>query len=673
MASYTISPIWGAGAQLFDNSGNVLTGGKIYTYAAGTTTPAETYTTPLGNVANSNPIVANAAGRLTNEIWLPVSGAYKFVLKDSNDVLIATYDNIPTIAPPPVVNDASSVYYESGYEVTAGGFTVGQTYLITSVGSTNFVAIGAAGNVTGIHFTATGVGSGTGTAEFSRTVQTKLRETISVTDFGAAGDGTTEDAAAFIAAIAALPNGGVVYVPPGEYKISSTVSLDDNVTILGAGTASVILGNCSSDNSDSVNGLFAAKFKSNIALDSLKIIPFNGVGGIRSKFILCNNVQIKNCYLDGELSSGNISSYPIWIAGCSTASVINHISYNFRDHVYIAKSNWGSGTTCGQVDVIDSHFENVNTGTTHAYPTGVYVYHCEYTNVTGCTFKNITPSLAGPGYAGYGVYEGDGTAIEVNVKNCNFYLTLSPVAQTFGCIATQADLFSVIGCTFLGTSSYSFNSGVSYGGKSTVINDNLFRYAGVPIFMLETSGVTGYRNLVINGNSIDNSTIGIRISVANWDIQNVNVSNNVIKNCTQSGILFNVVGDYNVVCNNNLIENVNTSNGSTEPFESGINFFGSTPTGVVSGNFVINDLGVGYARYGVNIAATNYPLNVSNSNSFSGMISGGVRNHQAIPTTGSWVNGDTRWTWNATSGQPMGWVCTVSGTPGTWAAMPNLT
>ena len=93
-----LSPIWGAGAQLLDNSGNVLSGGKIYTYAAGTTTPAATYTSSNGITANSNPIIANAAGRLADEVWLTYDQNYKFVLKDSNDTLIATYDNIPPIA-----------------------------------------------------------------------------------------------------------------------------------------------------------------------------------------------------------------------------------------------------------------------------------------------------------------------------------------------------------------------------------------------------------------------------------------------------------------------------------------------------------------------------------------------------------------------------------------------
>lgn len=94
-----LSPVGGVAAQFFDNSGNVLTGGKIYTYLAGTTTPAATYTTSAGNVPWSNPIVLNAAGRVSGsgEIWLTDGISYKFLLKDSNDVLIATYDNITGI------------------------------------------------------------------------------------------------------------------------------------------------------------------------------------------------------------------------------------------------------------------------------------------------------------------------------------------------------------------------------------------------------------------------------------------------------------------------------------------------------------------------------------------------------------------------------------------------
>ena len=91
-----LSPVGGAGAQFFDNSGYVLTGGKLFTYYAGTTTPATTYTESNGITAHPNPIILNAAGRVpdSGEIWLLNSISYKFVLTDANSVLIGTYDNL---------------------------------------------------------------------------------------------------------------------------------------------------------------------------------------------------------------------------------------------------------------------------------------------------------------------------------------------------------------------------------------------------------------------------------------------------------------------------------------------------------------------------------------------------------------------------------------------------
>ena len=105
MASYTLSALAGAGAQFFDNNGNVLSGGKIYTYQAGTTTPAATYINNLGSAVNSNPIVLDASGRPPQEIWFPVGQTFKFIVKTSTDTLIGTYDNIPSINDPASFNN----------------------------------------------------------------------------------------------------------------------------------------------------------------------------------------------------------------------------------------------------------------------------------------------------------------------------------------------------------------------------------------------------------------------------------------------------------------------------------------------------------------------------------------------------------------------------------------
>ena len=97
MAVY-LSSFGGAGAQFFDNNGVPLAGGLIYTYAAGTTTPQATYTSNSGSIAQANPIVLDASGRVpSGEIWLTQLLLYKFVLQTSSGVTIGTYDNISSI------------------------------------------------------------------------------------------------------------------------------------------------------------------------------------------------------------------------------------------------------------------------------------------------------------------------------------------------------------------------------------------------------------------------------------------------------------------------------------------------------------------------------------------------------------------------------------------------
>ncbi len=95
MPAVSLSAFGGVGAQFFDDNGVILTGGKIYTYEAGTTTPLASYTSSSGNTAHTNPIVLNAAGRVPSggEIWIALR-LYKFVLETSTGVLIATYDNV---------------------------------------------------------------------------------------------------------------------------------------------------------------------------------------------------------------------------------------------------------------------------------------------------------------------------------------------------------------------------------------------------------------------------------------------------------------------------------------------------------------------------------------------------------------------------------------------------
>ena len=99
MPQVFLSLFGGVGAQFFDNNGVILSGGKIYTYAAGTTTPQVTYTNSSGTTPHANPIVLDSAGRVPGgEIWVLAGVLYKFTLETAAGVLIGTYDNVGSTA-----------------------------------------------------------------------------------------------------------------------------------------------------------------------------------------------------------------------------------------------------------------------------------------------------------------------------------------------------------------------------------------------------------------------------------------------------------------------------------------------------------------------------------------------------------------------------------------------
>lgn len=382
-----LSPVGGVAGQFFDNNGNPLVGGKLFTYAAGTTTPQTTFTSSAGTTANSNPIILNAGGRVPSEIWLTNELQYKFVLLSSTDQLIGSWDNVVGI-------NSSLVDFVTQQEIQTA--TAGQTvFTLTTMQyqpGTNSLTVYVDGVnqygpgaqfayletdsttvtfATGLHVGAsvkftTSQGFSTGTTQASlvafegfksqtgtvqaladndgadwigytpagsgavaTSVQDKLRETVSVKDFGAVGDGVTDDTAAIQAAIDAVDasGGGTVFIPAGSYEITTAINMKNGVDIVGAGYRTLVTPNgCDgfifnyttgfSNTRISNLGIEGTGTSTNIAIyqpgtlddadelygisiDNVLIRGFN----IGMKFRCVRNVLVHNCWMQ-DVNSG---------------------------------------------------------------------------------------------------------------------------------------------------------------------------------------------------------------------------------------------------------------------------------------------------------------------------------------------------------------------------------
>jgi hypothetical protein len=127
----TLSPV---GKQYFtDDEGVPLSGGLLYTYEAGTVTPATTWSNADLSSANANPIVLDVAGRCT--IYLGASN-YKYVLKDALESLIWTQDNISSVASQGTLGEVFSFGGTPSVPVNVTSYPTGTAYAALASGTT---------------------------------------------------------------------------------------------------------------------------------------------------------------------------------------------------------------------------------------------------------------------------------------------------------------------------------------------------------------------------------------------------------------------------------------------------------------------------------------------------------------------------------------------------------
>lgn len=107
--------------QSFLPTGGFNAGGKVFTYAGGTTTPQATFTDNTGAVQNTNPIILNSMGQA--QIWLTANLVYKYVVQDQFGNALYTTDQINgaitvpnLVVGPPATGTALTVNNALGFD-----------------------------------------------------------------------------------------------------------------------------------------------------------------------------------------------------------------------------------------------------------------------------------------------------------------------------------------------------------------------------------------------------------------------------------------------------------------------------------------------------------------------------------------------------------------------------
>lgn len=458
----------------------------------------------------------------------------------------------------------------------------------------------------------------------NRAINLKLAETVSVKDFGAVGDGVTDDTAAIQAAHNASYS---VYYPNGYYNVTGNITLRTGTNIIGSGAGQTVV------------SLSAAMSNAEDAIYKLLVTDYvNQQGGI----------TVSNIFINGQSRFGHAFylrnvRFPIfenvWIFNFDGSAIV----YDYCEEGYADFLNINQ---CGRTSGDPNVTANTTYGQITFSKTSSAIGNNNFLRFNDCTIAN--------GRCSGDFLVKNSTASRIYVNNCQSEVSGTSVGNRDWLIANgNGAIFFVDGCDVDGyrtvfsdvqyvelyasnmrASSTNFltaSNGTSPAMISNCLGGNLTTSA-VGGYLIENSTFTNLTFNFIAGKNIINGIVATSITIAD-----VGYAANLI------------------ICDSNFSGNFTSTLNVAIPIRASNVIVGGNLTINSNSGIFVNTVTTGTAY----VSSDNYyqPTQYRTVQIISGT---------AAPTTGYWKVGSIVYNTVPTAGGTIGFVCTTEGSPGTW-------
>lgn len=477
-----------------DSAGVPYSGGKLYTYQAGTSTAKYAYTDVNLSTVAANPIILDSSG----EAAVYLKGKYKLVLKTSADVTVWTLDNVQGMG-----DWEEGKYYVDASETDQGVTGAGNSIAahLSTIGSDNAILklANSSGSATTSYTVSTAItipanvkleiepgallvkGSGSPTLTINGTLYSTLKQIFSgwvagniafgagsVTDiypewWGADPAGTADSTTAFdcaISAASASVSSGKVKTSRGSFKVGNLTAISSPVVIdLSESTLKPV----------ATGIMFDINYNSALTNERVIIKNAKFQAGTANPANLVKVTSGSNVFLDNFNVSGlTLTHSAIWnlaAYGLTIKDSIFHTNTPTRAAIYLSRNS--GGTQFSYKVTMDNIDISNNTGVGIKLEGGLVV-GIKNSVIESCSGGGISIDVATPqtyliGFSIDNTYFEGNTGFDISVTDDATYYVTGAVKNSI--FVTPA---GITGSSVLGASKWLFENNFASGGIQTV-------------------------------------------------------------------------------------------------------------------------------------------------------------------------------------------------------------